>query len=98
MPLPVLIGDFNNVNDLISALTNGYKEFYNKYPESEEVSIWRKLGSQFMAEFKNYTILAECPIISLERADYLAIDKDKALVIEAKGWKNMESIFTSIYN
>ncbi len=92
MSIPVVIGDFGNLNDLISALKRGYYEYYNEGPKIEELKVWESLDSKFMDKLKKYTILAECPIISLERADYLAIDIDKALVIEAKGWKNIEKI------
>ncbi len=92
MPIPIVIGDLGNVNDLISALKRGYYEYYNELPNNEEVNVWKSLNTEFIEKFKKYTILAECPIISLERADYLAIDIDKGLVIEAKGWKNITQI------
>ncbi len=92
MPIPVVIGDFDNVNDLISSLKRGYHEYYNEYPKIEESKVWESLDSKFMEKLKEYTILAECPVISLERADYLAIDIDKALVIEAKGWRDIKII------
>lgn len=58
----------------------------------EQLNAWK--GSLKAISFidSRYPIIMEYPIFSLERPDFIIVGKDRALVVEAKGWRKIERI------
>ena len=74
-------------------LINEYKETYGNDPPIEQKNAWRKLVDLLLGiEFPS---VWEYPI-SDGRADIIFVGKDRALVVEAKGWKRIEKVDENI--
>ncbi|QGA53838.1 DUF2075 domain-containing protein [Sulfolobus sp. E5-1-F] len=87
MPLPIILDENTQVEDLITA----YAETFNERPSINQEYAWRKLLDILKGLNVHHPIIMEYPIF-VERVDTIFVDKDKALVVEAKGWKKVERI------
>ncbi|MEM0173740.1 MAG: DNA/RNA helicase domain-containing protein [Sulfolobaceae archaeon] len=77
--------------DTYDKLTKEYKETYFEEPSIEQRNAWRKLLSILKELNTPHPIIMEYPIFT-ERVDLIFVDKDKALVVEAKGWKSVKRV------
>ncbi|AGJ62777.1 DNA/RNA helicase domain-containing protein [Saccharolobus islandicus] len=68
-----------------------YEETFNEKPTVEQQRAWEKLLDLLSTISPPHPIILEYPIFT-ERADVIFVDKDKALVVEAKGWKHVKKI------
>ncbi|AAK41569.1 DUF2075 domain-containing protein [Saccharolobus solfataricus] len=87
MPLPVILHETTQVKDLVTA----YRETFNEYPSVEQENTWRRLLDILKGLNISHPIIMEYPIFT-ERVDTIFVDKNRALVVEAKGWKKVERI------
>lgn len=81
------------VDSIVSALVNGYREFAGEDPGSEQVSAWASSLSALLDELAglNYPVIVEYPILGgLDRIDFIVVGLGKALIVEAKGWRNVK--------
>ncbi|ADX82776.1 DUF2075 domain-containing protein [Sulfolobus islandicus] len=68
-----------------------YEEMFNEKPTVKQKRAWEKLLYLLSTISPPHPIILEYPIFT-ERADVIFVDKDKALVVEAKGWKHVKKI------
>jgi len=68
-----------------------YEETFNEKPTVEQRNAWKKLLDLLSTISPPHPIILEYPIFT-ERADVIFVDKDKALVVEAKGWRHVKKI------
>ena len=92
MPLPLLLNQYKNEDAAVSDLIDAYREYVNEPPGVSQVSVWKSLAGEVINIINGYPSFAEFPIFNLERADYVIVDTDAALIIEAKGWKNIKCV------
>ncbi|MGC8608968.1 MAG: DNA/RNA helicase domain-containing protein [Thermoplasmata archaeon] len=92
MNLPVIISEYTNVDTAVTDLVDAVSSSYSQNPNMEEIKVWEHLDRDFINSGINYPIMAEFPMFGLERADFIIVDTQKALVIEAKGWKSIQKI------
>ncbi len=92
MNLPVFLSHNNSEDLMISELISGYKRQYGENPPIEQIAVWKSLNRTIKKVSGKYPLLAELPIFSTERADYIIVDTVRSLVIEAKGWHNVKQL------
>ena len=90
--LPLLLNLYESKENAVSDLIEAYRNYLNEPPGVSQVSVWRSLTGEFIKIINGYPSFSEFPIFNLERADYVVVDTDAALIIEAKGWKSIERI------
>jgi len=90
--LPVILSDGNEGESMVSDLISGYRRQYGESPSVEQVAVWKSLNSTIKRVSGRYPVLAELPIFSNDRADYVVVDTERSLVIEAKGWHDVQNI------
>lgn len=94
--LPVLVKDFTELG--AERLRQEYFETYGEQPKIEEVSVWRKLLSMLLKVGSSHPIIMEYPVFYSERIDAIFVDKQRALIVEAKGWKNVTRLDEDFVN
>ncbi|MCQ4336456.1 MAG: DUF2075 domain-containing protein [Sulfolobales archaeon] len=72
-------------------LIRHYEETFNEKPTVEQINAWKKLLELLSKISPSHTVILEYPIFT-ERADVIFVDKDKALVVEAKGWRQVRKV------
>ncbi|AWR96040.1 DNA/RNA helicase domain-containing protein [Acidianus brierleyi] len=72
-------------------LVNEYVETYNEKPSIKQENAWKKLLDLLQELNVPHPIILEYPIFT-ERADIIFADKDKAVVVEAKGWRSVKKL------
>ncbi|ADX82786.1 hypothetical protein [Saccharolobus islandicus] len=72
-------------------LVNEYVETYNEKPSINQENAWKKLLDLLQELNVPHPIILEYPIFT-ERADIIFVDKDKAVVVEAKGWRSVKKL------
>jgi hypothetical protein len=77
--------------DFYNNLVNEYIEIYNEKPSIKQESAWKKLLDLLQELNVPHLIILEYPIFT-ERADIIFVDKDKAVVVEAKGWRSVKKL------
>ncbi|AWR98550.1 DUF2075 domain-containing protein [Metallosphaera hakonensis] len=84
MPLPVILQEItqNSFGDLVTS----YKETFKEDPSIEQKNAWKKLLEIFNTLNTPHPIIMEYPIFT-DRVDAIFVDESKALILEAKGWK-----------
>ncbi|CAC11872.1 conserved hypothetical protein [Thermoplasma acidophilum] len=92
MGLPIIINHYSQPDDMIEDLVRAIRDQYGEYPSPEEKSTWSFLGKNIFSMGLDYPLLAETPVFGLERADIIVVDTRNALIIEAKGWKDIGRI------
>lgn len=92
MSLPLLLNQYKRKEDAVSDLIDAYRDYLSEHPGVSQVSVWESLTGEMINIINGYPSFAEFPIFNLERADYVIVDTDAALIIEAKGWKNIERV------
>jgi len=92
MGLPILVNHYRRPDDMIEDLVQAIRDQYGEYPSPEERSAWSFLGKNLFDMGLDYPLLAETPLFGLERADIIVVDTRNALIIEAKGWKDVRRI------
>lgn len=92
MSLPLLLNKYSNPDHAVSDLIDAFRTYMDEKPDHSQVSVWKSMTGDIIRIVDGYQSFAEFPIFNLERADYVVLDTDRALVIEAKGWKNVERI------
>lgn len=92
MNLPVLLNNYQNPENAVGDLIEAYRASLNEKPDHSQVSVWKSLTGEIISIADGFPSLAEFPIFNLERADYVILDTDRGLIIEAKGWKRVEQI------
>lgn len=92
MNLPVLLNNYRNPENAVGDLIEAYMTSLNEKPDHSQVSVWKSLTGEIIEIADGFPSFAEFPIFNLERADYLVLDTDRGLIIEAKGWKKVEQI------
>ena len=70
-------------------LVRSYEETFNEKPLVEQQNAWKKLLDLLSTISPPHPIILEYPIFT-ERADVIFVDK--ALVVEAKGWRHVKRI------
>jgi DUF2075 family protein len=99
MTLPIILNYFDDSYKAVEELKKSYFETYGVKPEEKEVSVWEFLSKKFLNFAQEYNIppiLMEMPLIGLERCDFIVVGKNEALIIEAKGWKEVNKSKNSI--
>ena len=71
-------------------LIRHYEETFNEKPPVEQQNAWKKL-LELLSKISPHPVILEYPIFT-ERADVIFVGKDKALVIEAKGWRRVRKV------
>ncbi|WP_297214954.1 DNA/RNA helicase domain-containing protein [Thermoplasma sp.] len=92
MSLPLLINQYDKPEDMVSDLSKAIIHYYGDGPSPEEKSAWTFLGKNIIEMKLDYPILVEIPLFGLERADLIAVDTRNAIIVEAKGWRNVKRI------
>ncbi|KAA8922167.1 DNA/RNA helicase domain-containing protein [Thermoplasma sp.] len=92
MDLPVVINSYADPKDMVEDLSKAIMNHYGEYPSPEERKTWISLGKNILNMKPRHPILAETPLFGLERADLVVVDTNNALIVEAKGWKNVKKI------
>jgi len=92
LSLPTLLNQHGNPDGAVQDLVEAYRNYFNEYPEPSQLSVWKFITGDFIKIVDGFPTFAEFPIFNLERADYVIVDSTDALIIEAKGWKNLEII------
>jgi len=72
-------------------LIRHYEETFNEKPTVEQINAWKKLLELLSKISPSHPVILEYPIFT-ERADVIFVDKDKALVVEAKGWRQVRKV------
>jgi hypothetical protein len=95
LPL-VLKPPYIDVGAIVGGLRREYRSMYYGDPTPEQLSAWRSSLDAFLSAIHRvgepYPVLAEYPILDLERADFLVVGRRRALVAECKGWSNPKRI------
>ena len=92
MNLPILLNDYEKPENAVGDLIDAYRTSMNETPDHSQVSVWKSLTGDIISIADGFPSYAEFPIFNLERADYVILDTDRGLIIEAKGWKKIERI------
>ncbi len=92
MNLPVFLSHSDTEDSMVSELISGYERQYGEKPPVEQIAVWKSLNKTIKKVSGKYPLLAELPIFSTERADYIIVDTVRSLVIEAKGWHNVKQL------
>ncbi|ACP44852.1 conserved hypothetical protein [Sulfolobus islandicus Y.G.57.14] len=72
-------------------LVRSYEETFNEKPPVEQQNAWKKLLDLLSRIKPSHSLILEYPIFT-ERTDVIFVDKDKALVVEAKGWRRVRKV------
>ncbi len=91
MSLPIILNNFKDPNDALKELKNEYVKTYGEEPKIEELKVWAHLSERFIGFHLEYPVLMEVPIWN-ERCDFIVLGRNRALIIEAKGWNNIERL------
>ncbi|EZQ12035.1 MULTISPECIES: DNA/RNA helicase domain-containing protein [Acidianus] len=87
--LPVILKNPIDLRKAVDELSSSYSQFYEQSPRIEQQLAWESSLRNIIKPLDGYPVLAEYPIFT-ERADFIVVDKTKALVIEAKGWRQIK--------
>ena len=87
--LPVILKAVKD--EAYNNLVNEYIETYNEKPSIRQENAWKKLLDLLQELNITHPIILEYPIFT-ERADIIFADKDKAVVVEAKGWRSVKKL------
>jgi len=90
--LPFLLNHNGSNGNAVDDLIEAYRTYMSERPDPAQVNVWRSLTGEMIKIVDGFPSFAEFPIFHLERVDYLIVDTNDALIIEAKGWKNIEKI------
>ncbi|BFH72886.1 hypothetical protein SJAV_08300 [Sulfurisphaera javensis] len=91
MVLPVVFYKLDGLDEMVNTMISEYENTFNEEPKIERVNSW-KSSLQFLLKSKiTHPVIAEYPIFS-EYADFIFLNDNEGIVVEAKGWRRVKKI------